>query len=99
MSHDRKPWSHARPYCKAPGYVASAKCRLGGWIVLYDRDAPGADISSPERWIVMHQPSTRFVVRGNRKAARALMRAAAEARDLYAADAATIFLVSERIAV
>lgn len=96
MSHDRKPWSKARPFCNAPGYVASFKCRLGGWIVLYDREAEGCDISAPTRWVVMHQPSTRYVARGSREGARALAHAAAEASDPHSLEVAVGFLVLER---
>jgi hypothetical protein len=38
MTHDRKPWSKRKPHCHNAGYVAELKCRLGGWIVIYDRE-------------------------------------------------------------
>lgn len=98
MSYDRKPWSKARPYCRDAGYEASLKCRLGGWIVVYDRHAEGCEIAGTERWVVMHQPSTRYLCRPSEAKARALMKAAAEARSALDCEVAVGFLVSERSA-
>lgn len=81
MSHDRKGWTRRKPYCREPGYVASLKCRLGGWIVVYDRDAPDCDIPANDRWIVRHLPTKRLVSVSSEARARQLMKTLASARD------------------
>ncbi len=98
MSHDRKPWSKRKPYVGAPGYVASLKCRLGGWIVVYDRTVEACDVAGDARWVVMHQPSTRFVCLPSQARARDLMKFLASAYDLAAAGEFANLITAKEVA-
>jgi phytoene dehydrogenase-like protein len=49
-----------KPHAGNAGFVCERKARLGGHIVVYDRKR-GCDVDAGERWIVMHEPSSRHV--------------------------------------
>jgi len=72
----RKPHNHLL------GYVAERKCYApcGGHIVIYDTETPDFDIQSPARWMVVHEPSTRYLTESSLRKAYRLM------RDLSAQD-------------
>lgn len=58
------------------GYVAERKLPDGSHVVIYDRCA-GFEIDADDRWIVMHEPSTRFVSCCSLQTARSIMVAVA----------------------
>ena len=67
-----------KPHCNVEGYVAERKCRLGGYLVIYDaRRATWVDASA--RWVVVHEPSGHHVCVRSLVTARAIMRDVAEA--------------------
>jgi hypothetical protein len=70
-----------KPHAGNAGYVCERKARLGGHIVVYDREH-GADVDADYRWIVMHEPSSLHVAVQTEREARALMKDLAEARTL-----------------
>lgn len=72
--------STRKPHSDNLGYVAERKCKLGGHIVIYDRSA-GFDCDADERWIVMHEPSSRHVAISSREHAYYAMRQVAECTD------------------
>lgn len=72
MSHDRKPWSKRRPHSRDAGYVASLRCKRGGWIVVYD--AHVASIDADKRWVVMHKPSGLYFSEKSEATAREWMK-------------------------
>lgn len=75
-----------KPHRNDDGYVCELRCRLGGHVVIYDRQR-GADwIDADERWIVMHQPSTRHVAVPSLAFARDIMRGVARAESVRAAQ-------------
>lgn len=76
--YDRKPWSKRRPHSRDPGYVASLRCKRGGWIVVYDRQLTMID--ADRRWVVMHQPSGLFFSEASQTKARDWMKTLAAAK-------------------
>lgn len=70
-----------KPHAENAGYVCERKARLGGHIVVYDRER-GADVDADHRWIVMHEPSSLHVAVETERQARAIMKGLAEAREL-----------------
>jgi hypothetical protein len=92
-----------KPHAGNAGYVCERRARLGGHLVVYDRNS-GFEIDAGERWILMHEPSGRHVAMPTEGAARETMKALAEARtlhearlvaDLFPAADATIDAVDE----
>ncbi len=77
--------STRKPHNDIAGYVAERKARLGGYIVIYDRDG-GFELDASERWIVMHEPSSRHVAVRTLATARGLMKVLAEAQTVAEAD-------------
>jgi hypothetical protein len=71
--------SKRKPHNDQLGYVSERKCKLGGHIVILDRQN-GADwIDADERWVVVHEPSTLHVSVTSLKAARSIMSGVATA--------------------
>jgi len=70
------PHSNRKPHNGNAGYVCERKCRVGGHIVIYDRDR--TDIDADHRWIVMHEPSSVHVAIKSQRAARDLMKSLAD---------------------
>jgi hypothetical protein len=79
-----------KPHAGNAGYVCERKARLGGHIVVYDRQA-GFEIDADHRWIVMHEPSSNHVAVRTEREARQAMKDLAEARSLEEAPIADIF--------
>lgn len=75
-----------KPHAGNAGYVCERKARLGGHIVVYDRQA-GFDCDAGERWIVQHEPGGRHVAIKTERQARELMKGLAEARSIEEACA------------
>lgn len=71
-----------KPHAGNAGYVCERKARLGGHVVVYDRQG-GFDCDADERWIVQHEPSGRHLAIATERAARATMKSLAEARTLH----------------
>jgi hypothetical protein len=71
---------NSKPHRGNAGYVCEMKAKLGGHVVIYDREAPGVSIDADERWIVMHEPSSRHIAIGSKAHARSVMQGVARAR-------------------
>jgi len=71
---------NTKPHRDDAGYVAEMKCKLGGHIVIYDRENGGNWIDADTRWIVMHQPSGNHVAAKSLSMARSTMQGVAKAR-------------------
>lgn len=70
---------NSKPHRGNAGYVAEMKCKLGGHIVIYDRKS-GFEVDADNRWIVMHEPSSRFVEIKSLADARLVMKGVAKSR-------------------
>jgi len=77
--------SKRKPYNGNAGYVASLRCRLGGHVVIYDRQR-GFECDADDRWIVMHEPSSYHVSVTALVTARAIMKGVARAATRDEAD-------------
>jgi hypothetical protein len=75
----------SKPHAGNAGYVCERRARLGGHVVVYDRNK-GFDCDAGERWIVQHEPSGRHVAIATERSARETMKALAEARTLHQAQ-------------
>jgi hypothetical protein len=71
--------SARKPHNNNAGYVAELRCRLGGHIVIYDRERGADYIEGAGRWVVMHEPSSLHVVVGSLAHARSIMKGVARA--------------------
>lgn len=71
-----------KPHAQNAGYVCELRCRLGGHIVIYDRDAAGVGIEADHRWIVMHEPSSNHVAIRSQAQAREVMKGLARASSI-----------------
>jgi len=71
---------NSKPHRGNAGYVCEMKCKLGGHIVIYDRENGAGDIDADHRWIVMHEPSSRHIEIGSMAHARSVMKGVAKAR-------------------
>lgn len=63
-------WERLKPYSNDPLYIASKKCKVGGFVVVYDYFIHTATEPKPPRWAAIHQPS----------GARKMFKTVAEAR-------------------
>ncbi len=79
MTTDRKPHS------TLAGYVCELKAKLGGHIVVFDRENGADDIDADTRWIVMHMPSSLHVAVHSQAQARDVMKGVARATSIDAA--------------
>jgi hypothetical protein len=70
-----------KPHAGNAGYVCELKCRLGGHVVVYDRES-GCEISADHRWIVMHEPSSLHVAVHSQSQARDVMKGVARAKSI-----------------
>jgi hypothetical protein len=70
-----------KPHANNAGYVAELRCKLGGHVVIYDRQA-GFECDADDRWIVMHEPSSNHVSVGSLAHARSVMKGVARASTL-----------------
>jgi hypothetical protein len=66
--------SARKPHNNNAGYVCELRCRLGGHIVIYDRQHGAGDIEGDGRWVVLHEPSSLHVVVGSLAHARSIMK-------------------------
>lgn len=69
---------NSKPHRNNAGYVCEMKAKLGGHIVIYDREA-GFECDADSRWIVMHEPSSRHIEIGSLAHARSVMKGVAKA--------------------
>lgn len=67
-----------KPHNDRAGYVCELKCRLGGHIVIYDREQ-GFEVDADYRWIVMHEPSSLHIAVKSEADARTIMKGVARA--------------------
>lgn len=71
---------NSKPHRNNAGYVCEMKAKLGGHVVIYDRESGAGDIDADQRWIVMHEPSSRHIEIGSLAHARTVMKGVAKAR-------------------
>lgn len=76
---------NSKPHRGNAGYVCEMKCKLGGHIVIYDRES-GFDCSADYRWIVMHEPSSLHVAVRSLGQARAVMKGVAKSTTIDEAN-------------
>lgn len=74
--------STRKPHSGNAGFVCELKCKLGGHVAIYDRDAAGVGIEADYRWIVMHEPSSLHVAIRSQADARHIMKGVAKAATL-----------------
>jgi hypothetical protein len=70
---------NSKPHRGNAGYVCEMKCKLGGHIVIYDRES-GFECDADSRWIVMHEPSSRHIEIKSLRDARLVMKGVAKAK-------------------
>lgn len=75
---------NSKPHRGNAGYVCEMRAKLGGHIVIYDREKAGID--GGDRWVVMHEPSSLHVTIHSLKAARQTMQGVAHARTIAEAN-------------
>lgn len=68
-----------KPHSGNAGYVCELRCKLGGHIVIYDRQNGADYIDADDRWIVMHEPSSLHVSVRSLAHARDIMKGVARA--------------------
>lgn len=68
-----------KPHNNVAGYVCELKAKLGGHIVIYDRQRGGDWIDADQRWVVMHEPSSLHVEVRTLAHARDVMKGVARA--------------------
>jgi hypothetical protein len=71
-----------KPHNDLAGYVCELKAKLGGHIVILDRENGASDIDADYRWIVMHMPSTQHIAVRSLAHARQIMKGVAKARSI-----------------
>lgn len=69
---------NTKPHRDLAGYVCEMKAKLGGHIVIFDRENGASDIDADERWIVMHMPSTQHIAVQSQAIARDVMKGVAK---------------------
>lgn len=70
--------STRKPHNENAGYRCELKCKLGGHIVIYDRQQ-GFDCDANYRYVVMHEPSSLHVAVSSMPQARSIMKGVANA--------------------
>lgn len=76
---------NSKPHRNLGGYVCEMKAKLGGHVVIFDRENGASDIDADYRWIVMHMPSSLHVSVHSLAHAREIMKGVAKAKTVHEA--------------
>lgn len=76
---------NSKPHRGNAGYVCEMKAKLGGHIVIYDRES-GFECDGDYRWIVMHEPSSLHVAIRSLADARHVMKGVAKSTTIDEAN-------------